>query len=248
MNKFELLQTHPGVFAPPGDRANYLDRIATDVLFSGVPRHIGQVACIGERSTIFSGATLDQGVELGRRVTIGRNSVLGAGVILGDDTEVGNNVIMRPGSGMVRHTQPRRYPNYRTIYHSVVVGDGVILPQDAQVGPGVVVPTRDAVATIGPVGAGARMVTVNGSPEGPRYNVHNRIALSHGEFMEHARVGAADSSWSGAAAYAQYMDEYARMGESVQLAFKRETGIVDELTGMFRETYGRDLTDTSRVA
>lgn len=84
MNKLDMIERFPDRFAVQEVGANYLERIADDVEFNGVPKSDGRVACIGEGSTIYTGVTLSSRVELGTNVTIGRHTLLGAHVVITD--------------------------------------------------------------------------------------------------------------------------------------------------------------------
>ncbi len=192
------------------------------------PTYIGSVKRIGSNCLIGDGVIIDDGVEIGERITIGDKTVLENGVTLTDELDVGAQVFFCAGSSIDSMQRERTHHYLRSIHDRTIIGPRVVLPSEVQIGPYAVVPTTKSIAQIGPFGESKRMVTVNGSDDGPQYNVGCQKGISYETFKERI-CSSEETTETSAADYKKNLKRIARLAEKVQRAYSKEPALVSEL-------------------
>jgi len=131
--------------------------------------------CISHISRFLTGIEIHPGAKIGRRFFIDH----GAGVVIGETAEVGDDVLMYQGAGLVG-TSLKKEKRHPTIGNNVVIGTGAVVMGAITVGDGARIGAGSVVIREVPPGA-----TVVGIPGRIVEDRHKMIPdLEHGKLPD----------------------------------------------------------------
>jgi carbonic anhydrase/acetyltransferase-like protein (isoleucine patch superfamily) len=191
---------------------------------------------VHRNSRIFSGAVLLDDVFIDANSVVANYARLERRVHVGPDVHIGEMALILADAVICPNPVQSASSDGRKLESEVSVGRGVHLHDEVELGQFAIVPTQDTIAHIGAFGRKGRVITVYGSDDGPLYSLGCNIGLSfHGikanilhNYVEpghHTTVASAGS-------YVPWLPVFNLMGATVQKAYDREAGIVDELKDM----------------
>jgi serine O-acetyltransferase len=160
------------IFCYPGLHAVWSHRVAH---FFWLRRQWFLARYISHVSRFLTGIEIHPGAKIGRRFFIDH----GSGVVIGETAEVGDDVLMYQGSGLVG-TSTRKEKRHPTIGNNVVIGTGAVVMGAITVGDGARIGAGSVVNKTVPPGA-----TVVGIPGRIVEDNHKTIAdLEHGKLPD----------------------------------------------------------------
>jgi serine O-acetyltransferase len=160
------------IFCYPGLHALWSHRVAH---FFWQHRQRFLARYISHVSRFLTGIEIHPGAKIGRRFFIDH----GSGVVIGETAEVGDDVLMYQGSGLVG-TSTKKEKRHPTIGNNVVIGTGAVVMGAITVGDGARIGAGSVVNKTVPPGA-----TVVGIPGRIVEDSHNTTAdLEHGKLPD----------------------------------------------------------------
>ena len=160
------------IFCYPGLHAVWSHRVAH---FFWQHRQRFLARYISHVSRFLTGIEIHPGAKIGRRFFIDH----GSGVVIGETAEVGDDVLMYQGSGLVG-TSTRKEKRHPTIGNNVVIGTGAVVMGAITVGDGARIGAGSVVNKPVPLGA-----TVVGIPGRIVEDSHKTTAdLEHGKLPD----------------------------------------------------------------